>query len=198
MEIAIIDGSIGPRLPAAFLLFAVIVSAYAQEAIDPAQSTITIHVGKSGLLSSAGHDHWVIAPISAGTIREDPPLVEFTIETARITVRPDPKVDAKTQVQIQKDMDTMTLETAKYPRIEFHSTRVDKTGEGQWKVTGDLTLHGVTRPLTIAVQRTGAAYTAQTVLKQTDFGIKPISVGGGMIKVKNQVEIEFQIVTHAA
>jgi hypothetical protein len=44
------------------------------------------------------------------------------------------------------------------------------------------------------VKRTGNSYTAHTVLKQTDFRIKPISVGGGVIKVKNEVEIDFVIV----
>jgi len=43
------------------------------------------------------------------------------------------------------------------------------------------------------VKRTGDAYTAHTVLKQTDFAIKPVSVGGGLVKVKNEVDIDFQI-----
>ena len=42
-------------------------------AIDVQRSTITIHVGKAGLLSAAGHDHWINAPISSGTIRESAP-----------------------------------------------------------------------------------------------------------------------------
>jgi len=65
--------------------------------------------------------------------------------------------------------------------------------EGQWKVEGDLTLHGVTKSISLIVKRAGDAYTAHTILKQTDFGIKPVTVGGGMIKVKNEVEIDFQI-----
>ncbi|HLH40757.1 MAG TPA: YceI family protein [Bryobacteraceae bacterium] len=174
-------------------LFLLAASAFAQQPIDTTKSTIAIHVGKAGLLSSAGHEHWVTAPIASGTIRESPPSVEFTIDTAAMRVKPDPKIDAKTQEQIQKDMDEMTLETAKYPRIEFHSTRVEKTGEAEWRVAGELSLHGVTKPVTINVKRSGGAYAAHTVLKQTDYGIKPIRVGGGMIRVKNEVEIEFEI-----
>lgn len=170
-------------------------SAFAQQTVDTARSTITIHVGKAGLLSSAGHDHWISAPISSGTIRESPPSVEFTVETSNMKVKPDPKVNPKDQAQIQKDMEEMTLDTAKYPRIEFHSTRVEKNGDMDWKVTGDLSLHGVTKPVTLNVKRDGEAYVAHTILKQTDYGIKPISVGGGVVKVKNEVEIEFQIYT---
>ena len=90
-------------------------------------------------------------------------------------------------------MEEMTLETKKFPEITFRSSRVEKLAEGQWKVEGDLSLHGVTKPVSLTVKQTGDAYTAHTVLKQTDFGIKPISVGGGLIKVKNEVEIDFQI-----
>jgi polyisoprenoid-binding protein YceI len=63
-------------------------------------------------------------------------------------------------------------------------------------VEGDLSLHGVARPVVFTVRRAGDSYAGQAALKQTDFGIKPISVGGGMIKVKDQVEIDFTIVVH--
>ena len=165
-----------------------------RDAIDVARSTITIHVGKAGLLSAAGHEHWVRAPIASGTLRESPsPRVEFTVETAKMRVQPDPKVDAKTQAEIQKDMEELTLETKKFPQIAFHSTRIEKIGNSQWKVDGDLSLHGVTRPISLAVKQAAASYSAHTVLKQTDFGIKPVTVGGGVIKVKNEVEIDFQV-----
>lgn len=166
---------------------------WAQEVpIDVSRSTITIHVGKAGLFSVAGHEHWVNAPIASGSLDETNPKVNFTVETARMTVKPDPKVDAKTQAQIQKDMEEMTLEPGKYPEITFHSSRIEKSADG-WKVEGSLTLHGVTKTVSVNVTRKGEAYAGHTVLKQTDFGIKPISVGGGAVKVKNEIEIDFEI-----
>ena len=181
------------KLGAAFLAVAAMAAAQ-DTAIDVQRSTITIHVGKAGLLSAAGHDHTINAPLSSGTIRESPaPHVEFTVETAKMTVKPDPKVDAKTQAEIQKDLEEMTLETRRFPEITFRSSRIEKLAEGQWKVEGDLSLHGVTKPVSLTVKRTGDSYTARTVLKQTNFGIKPISVAGGVIKVKDEVEIDFQI-----
>jgi polyisoprenoid-binding protein YceI len=56
-----------------------------------------------------------------------------------------------------------------------------------------LARHGVTKPVNLTVNQNGDAYVARTTLKQTDFGIKPISIGGGTIKVKNEVEIDFRI-----
>ena len=86
----------------------------------------------------------------------------------------------------------MTLESTKYPEIAFRSARVEKLAEGQWRVEGSLTLHGVAKLLTVTVQRTGDVYASHTVVKQTDFGIKPITVGGGLVKVKNELELDFQ------
>jgi len=163
-------------------------------AIDVQRSTITIHVGKAGLLSAVGHEHWVNAPIASGSFSESgAPHVEFTVHSTALRVKADPKVDEKTQAQIQKDMEEMSLEPASYPEIKFHSTRVDKNGEGQWKVEGKLDLHGVSKPVTFLVKQNGGAYTGRVTLKQTEFGIKPVSVAGGTIKVKNEIEIEFQI-----
>jgi polyisoprenoid-binding protein YceI len=175
------------------LSLALAVAAMAQEVpMDTGRSTITIHAGKAGLLSAAGHDHWVSAPIASGSFDETALKVNFVVETAKMMVKPDPKVDAKTQAQIQKDMEEMTLETTKYPEIRFQSTRIEKAGD-VWKVDGSLSLHGVTKPVTVTVRRAGEAFSGKTVLKQTDFGIKPISVGGGTIKVKNEVDVEFEV-----
>jgi polyisoprenoid-binding protein YceI len=166
-----------------------------ERAIDTQRSTIAIHVGKSGLLSAAAHDHTINAPISSGSLRQEPPTprIEFTVETARMTVQPDPRVDAQTQATIQMDMEEMTLEAKKFPEITFRSSRVERTGNGQWKVDGDLSLHGVTRSVSLSVKQSGDSWVTRTVLKQRDFGIKPVRIAGGMIKVKDEIEIDFQI-----
>jgi polyisoprenoid-binding protein YceI len=186
------------RMMAAALLLAsftlVAQNRNADQALDTQRSTITIHVGKSGLLSGAAHDHTVDAPISAGSLRESPdPHIEFTVQTAKMKVRPDPKINAKDQAEIQTHMEELTLETNKYPEIAFRSSHVERIAGGQWKVEGNLTLHGVTKPVSLTVKQAGDSWTTHSVLKQTDFGIKPISIGGGVIKVKNEVEIDFQI-----
>src|ERR1700678_1749513 len=165
-----------------------------EKAIDTQRSTITIHVGKSGLCSAAAHDHTINAPISSGTVLESgTPHIEFRVETAKMTVQPDPKIDAKDQATIQTHMEEMPLKTKKYPEITCRSSHVQKLADGQWKVDGDLSLHGVTKAISVTVKRAGEPYTTHAVLKQTDFGIKPLSIGGGVIKVKNEVEIDFQI-----
>src|ERR1700729_1846469 len=79
-----------------------------ERAVDGQRSTITVHVGKSGLLSAAAHDHTINAPISSGTLGESTaPHIEFTIETAEMTVKPDPKIDANDQATIQTHMEEL-------------------------------------------------------------------------------------------
>jgi polyisoprenoid-binding protein YceI len=112
-------------------------------------------------------------------------------------VRADPKVDAKTQSEIQKDMQEKTLESARYPEIVFRSSRVEKEAEGHWKVEGALTLHGATKPISLPMARSGDAYVGRTTLRQTDFGIKPITAAGGTVKVRNELDIEFRILTRS-
>jgi polyisoprenoid-binding protein YceI len=178
-----------------FAMLIMALPAMAQErAIDTQRSTITIHVGKAGLLSMAAHDHWISAPIASGVIDESgAPRVAFTVKSASMMVKPDPKVDAKSQDQVQKNMEEMTIETAKYPEISFRSTSVVKAAEGQFKVEGTLNLHGISKPVSLNVKREGESYTGHTAIKQTNFGIKPISAVGGTVKIKDAVDIDFVI-----
>jgi polyisoprenoid-binding protein YceI len=77
------------------------------------------------------------------------------------------------------------LDAAKYPTITFKSTKVEKTGENSLKITGDLTVHGVTKPVTLdakvnkigifeipgVIKAQTAGFDATTVIKRSDFGI---------------------------
>ena len=65
--------------------------------------------------------------------------------------------------------------------------------EGRWRF-----VFTRCQQVSLTVKQAGESYTTHTVLKQTDFGITPISIGGGIIKVKNEVEIDFQIFARPA
>ena len=60
---------------------------------------------------------------------------------------------------------------------------------------GELTLHGQTHPIALKASGEPGHYRGSIVLKQRDFGMKPYSAAGGTIKVKNEVEIVFEIFT---
>jgi polyisoprenoid-binding protein YceI len=176
------------------ILWSLAVASGQQQPIDTQRSTITIHVGKAGLLSVAGHEHWIEAPITSGSLNNSAPAsVEFRVRAATLAVRPDPKVDAKTQAEIQKDMQEKVLERDKYPEIVFRSSPAEKRPDGQWSVDGLLTLHGITKEVRVLAMSRDDAYTGRTTLKQTDFGITPITAVGGAVKVKNELEVEFRV-----
>jgi len=178
-----------------FLLMAVsIVATAAETPIDVEHSTIRIHVGKAGLLSSAGHEHWVAAPVADGTLQETPPHITFRVEAVKMKVEEDKSLSAEKQAEVQRTMQTQVLESDKYPEITFRSTSIRETGGNTWEVLGDLTLHGQTRPVTAKVEKQQGSYVGRCQLKQTDFGIRPVRVAGGTVKVKDQLDIEFSIV----
>jgi polyisoprenoid-binding protein YceI len=169
------------------------------------RSSVRIHVGKSGAFSFAGHTHEVAAPV-AGTVRADPSnpaasSVDLRFASAALRVLPDaePAGDApKVQEVMQGDK---VLDSARFPEIRFVSKAVQAQGSGtayELKLTGDLTLHGVTRELAVPVRvaldgRTLTA-TGQTAIRHDTFGLKPVSAAGGTVKVANELRIEFTIV----
>src|SRR5206468_47326 len=89
------------------------------------------------------------------------------------------------------------LDSERYSEILFRSTSVEPAGADRWKVRGDLTLHGQTHPVAVDVTRKDGHYLGYAVLKQTAFGIKPVSIAGGTIRVKDDVKVEFDIVMAA-
>ena len=164
--------------------------------IDTANSKLTVFAFKTGLFSFAAHDHEINAPITAGRIDDSgkSPRVTFRVNAREMNVL-DPKASEKDRAEIQRDMQAKVLESEQYPTIEFTSTTITQTSPDHWTVVGDLTLHGKTRPITVAVEESNGKYTGSTKLKQTDFGITPIAVAGGTVKVKDELKIEFAIKT---
>ncbi len=163
-------------------------------AIDTRRSTITIHVGKTGLFSAAGHDHWVSAPITSGEISATGARhVSFSVDANRLKVKPDPKVNPKEEAEIQETMQQKVLESEKYPLIQFQSSSVAEAGSGSWRITGKLTLHGVSKSMVVTVNQAGETYSGNARIKQTDFGIQPVRAGGGAVRVKNELDVQFDI-----
>jgi len=178
-----------------FLLAASLWLESTDRAINTDLSALKIHVGKAGLFAAVGHDHWVTAPFAGGSFNDsDSPQVAFTVDARKLTLVEDSKLSAEQQAEIQHTMHAKVLESERYPLISFHSTKIEKIGVNHWRVTGDLTLHGQSRSILAEVHYAGGAYTGRSTIKQTDFGINPVSVGGGVVKVKNQLEVHFVVV----
>jgi hypothetical protein len=163
--------------------------------IDAERSTLTVFAYKAGLFSAFADDHVIRAPIASGSLSPDAPLaVEISVRSANLTVL-DPKLPADKRAEVQARMlGPEVLDSGRYPDITFTSTAIEPAGADRWTVTGRLTIRGQTRPTTFSVVRREGRYRGTAALKQRDFGIQPISIFGGMVKVKDEVKVEFDIV----
>ena len=164
--------------------------------IDPQRSTMTVKVFKSGVFSAFGHNHEIRAPIISGSlVTSGKPSVELRVDARRMQVL-DTDLPADKRAEVQKTMlSDEVLDSERFPEIRFVSRTIEAAGGSRYRVTGELTLHGVTLPVVVRVEQRGDRYTGSATVKQSEFRMKPVTVAGGTVKVKDAVEIVFEIVT---
>ncbi len=181
-------------------------AAGATYAVVESKSSVRIRVGKSGALSFAGHKHEVQAPVS-GTVTADPAnvsgsSVDLTFASGRLRVLPEgePSGDAP---KVEEAMHgPKVLDAVRFPKIQFKSKKVTgqaPSGGGyDLSLVGELSLHGATQEIAVPVKVTleGRTLTAvgKTTLRHDQFGMKPVTAGGGSVKVANEIHIDFKIV----
>ena len=120
--------------------------------VDVERSTLTVYAYKSGLFSAFADNHVIRAPIAGGRVSEEGTLtVELAVNAVQLTVL-DPTLAVDKRAEVQARMrGPEVLDSARYPDLRFASTGIVPAGASQWHVSGDLTLHGVSRPLTFTV-----------------------------------------------
>lgn len=164
--------------------------------LDASLSKITVHVYKSGLFSAFAHDHVITAPLASGSVDTNARSVQLEFDTKDMKVV-DPGVSASERSQVEQTMKSSeVLAVARFPTITFTAARAE-LANGSYRVSGTLTLHGVSRSLEVPVSFSGGHYTGSVKLKQSDFGITPIRIAGGTVKVKDVVDVSFDIVPSA-
>jgi len=164
-------------------------------AIDVARSRLTISVYKSGLFSAFADNHTIHARIAEGSLSSTAPLsVTMTVHSKDLEViDPDLAADKRREVQTRM-LGPEVLDVDAYPQITFASTAVQPNGADRWTVEGDLAIHGKTKRVSFDAARSSGTYRGSVRIRQRDFGITPISIAGGTVKVKDELLIEFVIV----
>ena len=108
----------------------------------------------------------------------------------------DPGLSPKDREDVQARMlSPEVLDGDRFGQIRFHSTVVQGLEPDHWLVRGDLDLHGQIHEVAVKVTRANGRYKGSIPLRQTEFRITPISIAGGTVKVKDEITIEFDIVT---
>jgi polyisoprenoid-binding protein YceI len=126
-------------------------------------------------------------------------FIEGAVEAASIDTR-EPNRDGHL-----RSADFFDIE--KYPMIKFRSTRIEKVGPDQFKVTGDLTIKKVTRPITFDVTSLGQGkdpfgnthwgFSAKTTLNRKDFDLNwnvALETGGWLVGDEIKINIELEAV----
>ena len=117
--------------------------------IDPGHTTVGFTVRHMTISSVRGQFDKVAGTITANGNDPASAVIEATIETASIDTR-----------SADRDADLKSanfLDVTKYPTMTFKSKKVEAAGPGKFNVVGDLTLHGVTKEVTLAVEVPGHA-----------------------------------------
>jgi polyisoprenoid-binding protein YceI len=167
--------------------------------IDPAHSSSRFSV-RHMVLSDVPGDF----ANTRGTVQWDPKdpaktVIDVTIDTATINTK-NPKRDAHLR---SADF----FEAEKYPTITFKSTKAERGGDGKLRVMGDLTMHGVTKPVTLAVEgptpevntqgKVRMSASATTRVNRKDFGLlwnKALETGGLVLADEVSITLTVELV----
>ncbi|MGC1421597.1 MAG: YceI family protein [Terracidiphilus sp.] len=173
--------------------------------VDTKASRLTVQAFASGILSAMGHNPHI-------GIRTFTGEVDFNAETSlagrfRLSIKTNSfgvldDISDKDRREIEMMMNEQVLESSRYPDIVYEAPTVTITrlGGALYSATlnGTLSFHGVTRDqivaARIAVFDEMIRASGEFSLNQSDYGIKPVSVAGGALKVKDELKFSFEMI----
>jgi polyisoprenoid-binding protein YceI len=173
--------------------------------IDPKASRFTVQAFASGILSAMGHNPKIGIRTFIGDVGFNQETIEggafrLTVQSASLAVLDD--ISDKDRREIERLMKEDVLEVARYPEIRYEAATIAVSQvDGSLysaSLNGNLHLHGVTRgqPIIARIATFGEVLRASGdfTLRQSDYQIKPVSVAGGALKLKDEVRFSFEMV----
>ncbi len=174
--------------------------------VDSRESLVVIEVRRSGSLARLGHDHVVASHEVGGYVAPDEGRADLVVALARLAVdEPALRAEAGFDTQptesdiegTRANMLEKVLEAEKFP-FALIGVSGANTGRGDVTLNVAITLHGSTRTLQVPAEIEADAekmsVTGRFSFEQTDFGITPYSLLGGVIAVQNRVDLRFRII----
>lgn len=168
--------------------------------IDPAHSGAEFKVKHMMISNVKGHFTGITGKLTLNEADVTKSQIEATIDAATINTR-DPQRDAHL-----KSADFFDAE--KFPALSFKSTRTTRRGDEEFSVEGDLTIHGVTRKVTFAVEgptapakdpwgNTRIGLSATTKINRKDYGLNwnaALETGGILVGDEVTITLDVQFV----
>ncbi|HLQ31143.1 MAG TPA: YceI family protein [Chloroflexota bacterium] len=164
--------------------------------IDSSHSQVNFSARHMGIMTVRGHFNDIQATIDFNQDDFTASSVEASINAASLVTN-----DAKRDEHLRS---ADFLDVEKYPTITFKSTKIERAEHDRYRMTGDLTIHGVTRPVTLDVVYSGqikdpwgnarAGFSAETTIRRSDWGISFNAVleTGGLV-VSDEVKIALDV-----
>ena len=174
--------------------------------LDASQSKFMANANRSGPLWFKGHSHHLAASDFSGQVELTPDAItpaslRLVVKAASLHETGADFTEPQKQI-INKELKEIVLLPDQYPEITFQSTNVTAKGLGGGRydvnIKGNLTLHGITRPVTIPATITLNGSTLRAVGKfsidRDDYKVKATSAFHGMVRVDDDIKFEFDIV----
>ena len=174
--------------------------------IDLTQSTIDITIYQEGFLSRVRPSHAIQVKNFSGWVRyskgrEAQSSAELIAE-AKSLFNAEKGISETERREFENALRNVVLEAEKYPEVVFRSVSItdlkSTTGGHTFTLNGDLTMHGAKRriaiPVAVSVSGSRLTATGGIVVKQTDYKMKPYEGAFGLIKIKDDVKVQFSIV----
>ena len=193
------------------LAAAAVPAAAEQWTVDPSTGYFRVVLLKEGLLGGLGHDHVVEVRGARGSVEigDSTGSVHLDIDAASADID---QASGRAEEGFKKDVEPgdrdkiragmrgpKGLDVARFPKIAFDSTVVERVEnlKGTWEVTGIFSLHGSTRALefpVILAERPGGYWAyGYARIRPSEYGIKPFSVLGGLIRVSDEAVVRFNL-----
>lgn len=161
---------------------------------DASSADCFVYTYKEGLLSAVAHDLKLRVTRFSIDVDDDSVRADFAADSLRVLHairdgRDDPSALSPADRQkIENNIVEDVLLARRYPSIRFVGRSLREEGKAV-NVEGELSLHGKTNPLRLRVTTTGERWTAEVVLSQPDFGIKPYTAMLGTLRVRPDVRV---------
>ena len=161
---------------------------------DPYHTQVEFSAKHLGMMTVRGHFAEVTAMGELNPEAPEKSTVDVTINSASMRTHNE---------QRDKDLRSSNfLEVEKYPTLHFKSTKIEPAGDNKYTVTGDLTIKGVTKPVTISAVNLGEfndpnmghryGYSAETTINRKEFGLSFDMMLDGKFIVSNEIKINIE------
>jgi polyisoprenoid-binding protein YceI len=173
--------------------------------VDARASRFTVQAFASGILSAMGHNPKIGIRTFTGEVDFNAEALQanrlrLSIKANSLSVLDD--ISDKDRREIESAMNEQVLESSRYPDIVYEAAAVTVNRlEGSLYsavLMGALSFHGISRNQSvtarIAVFDEMLRSSGEFTLNQSDYGIKPFSVAGGALKVKDELKFSFEMV----